>query len=268
MRRAAEPAPVSRPVWRFMTAWFERYLHRHLDALRLPLWGGPPAGHPGPVVVYCNHPSWWDAAVILILGRRLFPERESRAPFDARMLAKYRIFERLGAFGVDIDSPRGAAQFMVAARAILAGPHRILWITAQGRFRDVRARPLDLRPGVARLPEIAPDALFVPMALEYAFWDERGAGAFAAFGPGLSGAELAALARPERLARMEAELTATLDRLGADVISREPGRFRAVVAGRKGVGGVYDLWRRAAARLRGRRFEAAHSVADGRDPAE
>ena len=58
----------------------------------------------------------------------------------------------------------------------------MIWITAQGRFADVRARPLGLRPGVARLAEIAPDALFVPLALEYAFWDERGAEAFAAFG--------------------------------------------------------------------------------------
>ena len=268
MRRAAEPAPVSQPVWRFMTAWFERYLHRHLDGLRLPLWGGPPADHPGPVVVYCNHPSWWDAVVILILGRRLFPERESRAPFDARMLAKYRIFERLGAFGVDLDSPRGAAQFLGAARAILGRPDQILWITAQGRFCDVRARPLSLRPGVARLPEVAPDALFVPMALEYAFWDERGAGAFAAFGPGVSGAELATMPRPDRLARMEADLAATLDRLGADIISREPERFRAVVAGAKGVGGVYDVWRRVAAALRGRRFEPGHRASDGRSPAE
>ncbi|MFX7858471.1 hypothetical protein ABTK38_22520, partial [Acinetobacter baumannii] len=76
--------------------------------------------------------------------------------------------------------------------------------------------------GVARLAEITPDTLFVPLALEYTFWDERGAGAFAAFGTGVAGAELAALPRAERLARLEDDLTATLDRLSADVISREP----------------------------------------------
>jgi hypothetical protein len=247
-----------------MVAWFERYLHRHLDALRLPLWSTPPAAdHPGPVVVYCNHPAWWDAALIIVLAGRLYPARSSRAPFDAAMLARYRIFERIGAFGVDLDSPRGAAQFLAAARSILAAPDGMLWITAQGRFADARARPLALRPGVGRLAEIAPDALFVPLALEYAFWDERGAEAFAAFGAGITGAELAALGRPQRLARLEADLAATLDRLSADVISREPARFRALVAGRKGVGGVYDLWRRLAARLTGRRFDPAHRAAGG-----
>ena len=246
-----------------MVAWFGRYLHRHLDALRLPIWSAPPAtAHPGPVVVYCNHPAWWDAAVIILLAGRLYPEREGRAPFDGKTLPRYRIFERLGAFAVDLDSPRGAAQFLGAARTILEDPRRMIWITAQGRFSDVRARPLGLRPGVARLPEIAPGALFVPLALEYAFWEERGAEAFAAFGRGTTGAELAALPRPERLARMEGELTALLDRLSADVISREPERFRALVAGRKGVGGVYDLWRRLTARLGGRRFDPAHRTPD------
>jgi hypothetical protein len=139
----------------------------------------------------------------------------------------------------------------------------MLWITAQGRFADARARPLALRPGVARLAEIAPGALFVPLALEYTFWNERGAEAFAAFGTGIAGADLAALPRPERLARLEADLTATLDRLSADVISREPERFRTFVSGRKGVGGVYDLWRRAAAQISGRRFDPAHRAPDG-----
>ncbi|MCJ2011988.1 lysophospholipid acyltransferase family protein [Methylobacterium sp. J-076] len=245
-----------------MVGWFVRYLRKHLDGLRLPLWSAPPAtGHPGPVVIYCNHPAWWDAAVILALAGRLFPGRDHRAPFDAAMLAKYTIFARLGAFGVDLDSPRGGAQFLAAARAILARPGATLWITAQGRFQDVRVRPLGLRPGVARLPELSPDALFVPLALEYAFWDERGAEAFAAFGPPLAGSELAALPRAERLARLEGALADTLDRLGADVMSREPARFRPLLAGRKGVGGLYDLWRAAAARLRGRRFDPAHRSA-------
>lgn len=268
-RPASELAPVSRPVRGFMAWWFGRYLNRHLDALRLPLWGAPPAtGHPGPIVVYCNHPSWWDALLIVLLADRLFPDREARAPFDAAMLAKYRIFGRIGAFGVDLDTWRGAAQFLSNARAILAAPHRMIWITAQGRFCDVRARPLGLRPGIARLPELAPDALFVPLALEYALWAERGTGAFAAFGPGVAGAELASLPRTERLGRMEADLTATLDRLSADVISREPGRFRELLAGRKGVGGIYDLWRRTATRLVGGRFDPAHRPANGSEPTE
>ncbi|MDR7038377.1 1-acyl-sn-glycerol-3-phosphate acyltransferase [Methylobacterium sp. BE186] len=261
-RGVPEPGPVSPLLWRFMVAYFDRFLRRHLNAVRLARWGRPDgAAHPGPIVVYCNHPAWWDAVTLILLGARLFPGRIHHAPFDADALERYAVFRRMGAFGVDLDSRRGAAQFLSASRAILGRPGRMLWITAQGRFADVRARPLGLRPGVARLPEIAPDALVLPLALEYAFWEERGAEAFAAFGTPIPAADLLALPRPARLARLEADLGATLDRLSADVIAREPGRFVGLVSGAKGVGGVYDSWRRLRALMAGRRFDAAHRAA-------
>ena len=252
-------APVSPALWRFMAAYFERFTRRHLNAVHVARWGWPAcAEHPGPIVVYCNHPAWWDAAVVILLAAKLFPEREGRAPFDARMLARYRIFERMGAFAVDLDSPRGAAQFLRNARAILAGPHRMIWITAQGRFADARARPLGLRPGVARLAELSDDALFVPLALDYAFWEERGGEAFAAFGTPVSAGELRALSREARLERLEADLATVLDRLATDIVRREAVAFRPLLSGRKGIGGVYDLWRRLGAWAAGRRFDPAH----------
>jgi 1-acyl-sn-glycerol-3-phosphate acyltransferase len=261
-----DPVAARSPaIWRFMGVYFARYVRRHLNGVRLANWGQPPAAPAaGPVVVYCNHPAWWDAALIILLAQRFFPAAESYAPFDAAMLARYRIFARMGAFGVDLDSPRGAASFMAASRKILERPGRVMWITAQGRFSDVRERPLALRPGVARLAELAPDALFVPLALDYAFWVERGAEACAAFGPVIPARDLLALPRPDRLARLEADLTATLDRLGADVRSRDPARFASLLDGRRGVGGVYDAWHRLVAALTGRRFVAGHR--EGRAP--
>lgn len=262
----SDPVAARSPaIWRFMGVYFARYVRRHLNALRLAQWGQPPAApEAGPVVVYCNHPAWWDAAVIILLAQRFFPAAESYAPFDAAMLARYRIFSRMGAFGVDLDSPRGAASFMAASRKILDRPGRVLWITAQGRFSDVRERPLALRPGVARLAELAPDALFVPLALDYAFWEERGAEACAAFGRAIPARDLLALPRPDRLARLEADLTATLDRLAADVRSRDATHFASLLDGQRGIGGVYDAWHRLVAALTGRRFVAGHR--EGRAP--
>jgi hypothetical protein len=74
----------------------------------------------------------------------------------------------------------------------------------------------------------------------------------------MRGQDLLSLARPARLERLERELTATLDHLSGDVQSRDPARFRAVLEGRAGVGGVYDAWRRMAAILRGRGFDPSH----------
>ena len=256
--RAASPVARRSPAAiAFMGPWFERFFRRHMGGLRLARWGLPDASA-GPLVVYSNHPGWWDVVVYALLARRLLPGFEGYGPIDAAMLKKYGFFERIGVFGIEPDTARGAATFLRAATDILSRPDRLLMLTAQGRFADPRERPLGLRPGVARLAEVAPDARFLPLAVEYAFWTERGAEALAAFGPPLPAADLLALPRRERLARLEEALTATMDRLAADAIARDPARFTSLLEGQAGVGGVYDLWRRARAALRGERFDPAH----------
>ena len=242
-----------------MAAYFARYFRRHMGALRLARWGRPQdLGTDRPVVIVMNHPGWWDGALVVLLGDRLFPSRETYCPIDASMLAKYGVFGRMGGFGVDLERPSSAADFLRVSVEILARPNAAYWITAQGRFRDVRDRPIALKPGVARLAEIAPHAVFLPLAVEYAFWEERGAEACVAFGAPIPGETLAALPRRERIAVIEAALTATLDRLAVDVRARDPAAFATVLHGRAGIGGVYDGWRRLIAALRGERFDPSH----------
>ena len=260
---------------RFFGHWFAHYFVRHMNALRIARWGEPavpplvpplvPTGA-GPLVVYSNHPSWWDAAVYVLLSCRMFPAHAGFGPMDAAMLRKYPFFERIGVFGVEPGAPSGGVRFLAAAQDILAAPDRILWVAAQGRFADVRDRPLGLRPGIAHLPGIAPDALFLPLAIEYGFWTERGAEALVAFGPPIPGTALAALERKARLGKLETALSQTMDRLAVDARTRDPDRFRTILAGRRGVGGVYDVWRRVNAALSGRRFEPGHAPDAGLPP--
>lgn len=237
---------------------FRRYFTRHMNALRLAAWGQPIVPRKGPLILYSNHPSWWDAVVYILAADRLFPAYESYAPIDAEMLKHYGVFGRIGAFGVDLHSRQGAADFLTSSAEILSSPDRALWVTAQGRFVDHRERPLGLKPGIARLVELSPDCTIVPFGIEYGFWLERGAEAFLAFGPPMRGSDLLDLSRADRLQRLDRELAAVLDRLGEDVKSRDPARFRILLEGRAGVGGLYDGWRRLTSALRGRIFDPSH----------
>ena len=54
-------------------------------------------------------------------------------------------------------------------------------------------------------------------------------------------------------------LEAAQDALAAEAIARDPSRFELLVGGKAGVGGVYDLWRRLRALVRGERFEPRSS---------
>lgn len=259
--RSAE-RPVSERserVFRFFARYAARYFRRHMHALRLARWGGPPQGTKGrPLVAYSNHPSWWDAMVYILLADRLFPERRGHAPMDAAMLERYRIFRRLGAFAVEPDSAAGAAAFLREAKRLLADPATLMFVSAPGRFVDVRKRPQGVKAGVARVPELAPEALLVPLAIDFVFWEERKPEALVAFGAPLAAEELAALPRAERLARLEAALHATMDRLQGDAEARDPAAFDSLLASTAGVGGLYDLWGRLRAGVSGRRYDPSH----------
>lgn len=254
----------SERVFRLFARYAARYYRRHMHALRLAEWGKPPgvltsgSGERRPLVVYSNHPSWWDAMVYILLADRLFPRRRAHAPMDAAMLRRYPIFRRLGAFAVEPDSPAGAAAFLEQARALLADPDCLLFVSAPGRFVDVRTRPQGVKAGIARVPELAPDALLVPLAIDFVFWDERKPEGLLAFGPAMEVSRLSALPRAERRAHLEAALHDTMDRLQRSAEARSPSDFASLLTSTAGVGGFYDLWARLRAGVSGRRYDPSH----------
>lgn len=244
-------------MMKYFESWLRGYFAKNFDAVRLCRGGEPPADTPGPVLVYSNHPSWWDPIHFILLARLAMPGRRMFGPFDAEALKQYGFFTRIGAFGIDLDSRRGAADFLKTSRAILAADGTSLWITAQGEFADPRRRPVQLRPGLAHLVRRLDAGVVIPLAVEYPFWNERRPEALSSFG------------EPIRLgagdddvdgwnARLESALEQAMDQLADASQSRDPQRFRTLVLGRTGVGGIYDAWRRVKARIKGESFDASH----------
>jgi hypothetical protein len=90
------------------------------------------------------------------------------------------------------------------------------------------------------------------------FWSERKPELLVRFGAPVSAGALRELPVPERSAVLGRALEDTMDALAAEAIARDPAAFRTLFSGRAGVGGSYDLWRRARALLRGERFSPAH----------
>lgn len=257
MADTADPAALRSDRAFYAFGWYLRwYFWRHFRAVRVSRTGIPavPAGRP--VVVYSNHCSWWDPASFMLLATLLFPGRRGFGPMDAKSLGRYGVLQRMGVFGIDVASPRGAARFLRTGRRLLADPRHMMWITAEGTFVDVRQRPVALRPGVAHLLRHVPDAVVLPLAMEYTFWNESRPEVLARFGPPVDVA--AATTLPGLTALLEAELTRTMDTLAAESARRDPGLFRTLVRGNAGVGGIYDLYRRSRAMLTGQRFDPTH----------
>ena len=234
------------------------YFSRSFRAVRVSRAGLPalPAGVP--VVIYTNHPSWWDPALFILLSVTLLQARAGFGPMDEAALGQYGFMRRLGIFGIEPGSTRGAARFLDVSRRVLRDPSAALWITAEGHFTDPRVRPVALRPGLAHLARRNPGVAFIPMAIEYPFWNERKAEALIRFGPAAMSGD------PDDVAgwtaRLSAALQAEMDALAAESATRDAALFQTVLNSGSSVGGIYDLWRRGRSWAGGRRARLSHEA--------
>jgi len=229
----------------------ERYLSRHFHAVRLSKAQRPdPAAIRGkPLIVYFNHPSWWDPLICLQLAAQCFPERKHYGPIDATSLGKYRFFERLGFFGIEPGTARGARRFLAVSHEILSRPDTALWVAAEGRFTDPRERPVRLRSGIGHLASRVRQAVMLPLALEYPFWEERSPEVLVRFGEEISTGD-ADLGAADWTPILESRLESALEALTLESLSRDRSRFDLMLGGGSaGVGGVQDAWHRLKARF-------------------
>lgn len=256
-RRTTVPK-ASRGLQWWFCRYLEHYFARHFDGVRVAREGFRPGDVSDPFVVYSNHPSWWDPVLFMLLRDALLPNRDGFGPMDAEALAKYPLFKRLGVFGIERGTHSGAVAFLRTAEAVLLRPRSTLWLTAEGAFTDPRRRPIELQFGLAHLVRRVPNLQVVPLAIEYTFWNERLPEALVRFGQpvdlsGLQGANVEAIS-----GRLEWALEETMDLLAVDAQSREAERFEAILLGKTGIGGPYDLWRRWWAGIRGVSLQLSH----------
>jgi 1-acyl-sn-glycerol-3-phosphate acyltransferase len=257
-RRAADIPRIKHWKLSLFRAYTRRYLKRHFHAVRMS--GYPLLAADRPAVVYLNHASWWDPLIALFLGERLFRGRDSFGPIEARQLERYGVFRGLGFFGVEPGTTGGALTFLRTSRAVLSGGGNMLWLTPQGCFADPRKRPIKFLDGLGQLALQARHAVFLPLAIEYPFWQERRPEALVRFGAPLMGEELcSAIESGNPGSRfLESRLEQTQDELASAAQAQEPELFTTLIGGAAGVGGVYDCWRRFKALISGVRFQAEH----------
>lgn len=242
-------------LFRLFGLYLHWYFWRRFHAVRISH-AGFPTPTDTPLIIYSNHPAWWDPAFYILLCNKLFPGRPGFGPMDSAALGKYGVLERMGVFGVEQNTARGAAHFLDTCQRVLAMPSSILWITAEGHFTDPRLRPIRLRPGLAHLARRIPGATILPLAIEYTFWNESRPEALARFGAPIQTGRGRTTA--EWTTHLETELTRTMDALTAESAQRAPALFHPLVRGGAGIGGIYDLWRRYRALVTGQRFDPTH----------
>ena len=264
MKLKTESFPTPPPV----AAWFQGgfhafvrpYLRRHFHSVSLCNNGESTANVPPdePLIVYANHPSWWDPLIAHFVNKEIFDGRQFYAPIDASALAQYKVFAKLGFYGVDMGSISGSAAFLKTSLGILNHGGTALWITPEGRFSDCRDHTAPLMPGLAHLCTKLDRGRVVPMVMEYVFWEERLPECLVRFGSPMVIADRRHLTKPQWTELLTQRLRDNQSRLAQDSISRDGSRFSPILRGGAGAGGVYDSFRRMGAWVTGQKFRPAH----------
>ncbi len=239
-----KPVKIVRPLLAAFVSYIEKSLRRDFHAVRLLKGGGPPAiALDKPLVVYLNHASWWDPLMMMWLGKICYPDRSQYGPIEASQLKRYSFFKYLGVFGVQKGSLSGARKFLRISKQILGQPGAMLWLTPQGRFADVRERPVKFASGIAHLASLQKEVAFVPLAIEYGFGQEKYPEIFLCFGKPVDSHSLGVEAQKMQ-DLLEGALDKTLTRLSKAVIERDDACFETMLSGKGGASLPYDLWRR------------------------
>lgn len=244
-----------------------RFFARHFHAIAVDVRSRPDKtlSDDTPLVVYGNHPSWWDPLVAHYLNGQLFAQRQFFAPIDADALAQYRVFEKLGFYGVKMDSGEGAAAFLKQSKAILAHPGTAIWITPEGRFCDARDHSAELMPGLAHLCHKAERGVAMPLALEYVFWDERLPVCLARLGDPISLDSGELQDKQQWNQALTRGLRQTQHCLAEIAIGRGAQDLEMLVGGKAGAGMFYDTFRAAKSLFTGKRFRSRHGDQFGDD---
>ena len=216
---------------RLFTRYARRYVQRSFHAVRLLRTGQPPQLPDRLLVVYCNHPSWWDPLLGLLLAQRSCPH-PLRA-YGRRCPGTVPLLCASGLFGLATGTRQGAATLLRVAQAMAQQPQMALWITPEEQFTDPRSARSSSSPGLGTWPDGSrPRPL--PLALEYPFWEERFPEALACFGDVVLVDQLPPRRARDWTALLARQLEATQDRLAEAARRHDREAFETLLRGRAG----------------------------------
>jgi chlorobactene lauroyltransferase len=133
-----------------------------------------------PLVIYCNHSSWWDGLVAFEVSQNL--KLDSFVMMEEKQLKNLSLFRQLGAFSVIREKPREAVKSInYAIKLLKEKQDRTLWVFPQGEIlpNDI---PIKFFNGVSRIIEKIGNCNIVSMAICYEFLGDFKPEIFVKFG--------------------------------------------------------------------------------------
>ncbi len=211
-----------------------------------------------PIVVYANHPSWWDPILAVLLHEYHFAKRAFYAPIDAEALKKYEILRKLGFYPTQMNNHRGAASFLRTSKAILHSKKSVIWLTPEGHFSDPRDRGKPLMPGLAHIASNEKEVALISLAIEYPFLNERKPYMMMRLSEPIFASSISASGKLELSELLQEQLRTNQDRLAQHVLARDLKPFRMIQQTIRRPNNVYDVARVVKSVFKRQRVQLRH----------
>ncbi len=121
-----------------------------------------------PMLIYCNHSSWWDGLLAFEISREA--NLDSFLLMEEKQLKNLQLFRKLGVFSIVRENAREALLSLdYAAKILTEKQNRTLWIFPQGEILPNDIRPLKFFNGVSKIAEKTAKCYVFPLAIRYEF---------------------------------------------------------------------------------------------------
>ncbi len=195
-----------------------------------------------PLIVYCSHGGWWDAALAIVLTNGRL-NVESYGMMEEKQLKKYRFFTKVGMFSVHRTKARSAIKSLKYASELLKESRKVLWMFPQGELVHQEIRPIQVYTGMANLVDMLDQAWCVPVAIRYDFIHEQQPEAWLSIGePELMTKE----AFSDKMALTEhfrKRLTNLMDEIREDIMLNQKTGYEIFLQGKTSVEKRWDAVR-------------------------
>jgi len=124
-----------------------------------------------PLIIYCNHSSWWDGLITFQISREA--KLDGFWMMEEKQLKNLFLFRKLGAFSVIREKPREALKSIgYAAKLLVERSKRTLWIFPQGEILPNDLRPIKFYNGLSKIIKKVGNCSITSLSIRYEFLGE------------------------------------------------------------------------------------------------
>ncbi len=235
------PARKNEAFMRLFEVYTRRLMRGAFDAVRLRGGADLRAEAGGPLLLYGNHPAWWDPLFAFVITRQF--GLNGYLMGEEKQIRAYGFFRLIGGFSINRTDSRDVARSIRYAAELLEKESATVWIFPQGGIVAQEIRPVEFLPGVAHVLRRVPECRIMPFAWRYDFLNQARPEVFMSFGTPetVRGDEVDVAALT---ARLQIKLTEECDDLRERVLARQFDDFEVLLRGKRSVNVVWDEWKR------------------------